>query len=199
MALGDSVAAGVGVGRGQDTVAGRLAARLAADGGSTSWAIHARVGLTAGGVADILDRLPVVDDLREADVVVMSVGVNDLLRLRPLAVWRHDLDALLVRLTDLTQGSVVLVGMPPVGAFPALPRPVREALGFRAARIDRVGRDVAGRLGVRHVELAAHLLEEEGAFAEDGFHPSAQSHDRLAVLVAKALDRPTRGEGRAVR
>jgi lysophospholipase L1-like esterase len=122
-----------------------------------------------------------------ADVVVVSVGVNDLLRLKPLVLWRRDLSVLLNRVTSLTSGRVVLLGMPPVRAFPRLPRAVAVPLGARAARMDRVGVDVARRYGVLHLPLPATLLEPAGAFADDGFHPSAQSHDVLARLIAELL------------
>ena len=184
---------------GEDTVAGRLAARLAADGQPTGWSIHARGGLTARGVTATLARPELADDVRRADVVVVSVGVNDLLRLWRMPVWRRDLEVLLTRLRSLSRGSIVLIGMPPVDAFPALPGPARKPLGYLAARMDRAGRDVACRFGVRHVELGAELLDGEGAFAADGFHPSAKSHDRLAELVVAALDLPSRGDDRATR
>lgn len=196
--LGDSVTAGDGLRGPEETVTARLAARLGA-----TWVVRARSGLTSRGIARLLDRAVAADDVAAADVVVVSVGVNDLTRLTPLPLWRRDLGALLARVTALSSGRVVLLGMPPVRAFPRLPRPVAAVLGARAERMDRVGRDVARRYGVLHLPLPARLLEPEGAFAADGFHPSARSHDVLARLVADLLadpaDRRTRGDADAVR
>jgi lysophospholipase L1-like esterase len=143
-------------------------------------------------------RRAVRDDLAAADVVVLSVGVNDLLRLRPVPLWRRDLGALLAELTRVTQGEVVLLGMPPMGAFPSLPRPVRVVLGRRAARMDRAGVAVADKYGVHHLPLPVELLVAGGAFADDGFHPSARSHDQLAGMVV-AVVRRTRESADAVR
>lgn len=180
--LGDSVTAGDGLRGPDETVTARLAERLDA-----SWVVRARSGLTSRGIARLLERQVAADDVAAADVVVVSVGVNDLLRLKPLVLWRRDLSVLLNRVTSLTSGRVVLLGMPPVRAFPRLPRAVAVPLGARAARMDRVGVDVARRYGVLHLPLPATLLEPAGAFADDGFHPSAQSHDVLARLIAELL------------
>lgn len=199
VALGDSVAAGVGVDRGVDTIAGRLAFRLADEGDPVSWAIHARGGLTAVGVTALLERPDVAGDLAEADAVVVSVGVNDLLRLRRLAWWRRDLEILLARVIAVSGAEVVLLGMPPMAAFSSLPGPVRALLGRLAGRMDDVGREVAGRCDVQHLALPVGLLLADGAFAADGFHPSAQSHDQLAEVVASVLPDLTTGASDAVR
>ena len=180
--LGDSATAGDGLRGPDETVTARLAERLDA-----SWVVRARSGLTSRGIARLLERQVAAGDVAAADVVVVSVGVNDLLRLKPLVLWRRDLSVLLNRVTSLTSGRVVLLGMPPVRAFPRLPRAVAVPLGARAARMDRVGVDVARRYGVLHLPLPATLLEPAGAFADDGFHPSAQSHDVLARLIAELL------------
>ena len=82
--------------------------------------------------------------------------------------------------------------MPPVRAFPRLPGVLAIPLGARAAQMDRVGMQVARRHGVLHLPLPATLLEPAGSFADDGFHPSAQSHDVLARLVAELLDASAR-------
>lgn len=195
--IGDSVAAGVGVAHGEDTVAGCLARALAAP--AATWAIHARGGLDARGVRGLLDGPGVMDDLAAADVVVLSVGVNDLKAAHGLGRWRTDLDELLGSLVWAAPGAVVvLLGMPPVATFPALPRRLRGLLGARAAHMDEVGIDIARRYGVRHLPLGADLLETADAFAADGFHPSARAHSRLAELVVELLDEHAKGEADAV-
>lgn len=196
--LGDSVTAGDGLRGLDESVTARVAERL-----SAAWVVRARSGLTSRGIADLLDRAVAADDVAAADVVVVSVGVNDLLRLRSLRTWRRNLGRLLARVTGLTRGTVVLLGMPPVHVFPRLPRPVAVVLGARARRMDRVGVDVARAYGVLRIPLPADLLEHEAAFAADGFHPSALAHDQLAGLVVAAVerrtDRRTAGEADAVR
>lgn len=184
--VGDSVAAGVGIGHHEESVAGRLAALLTAERGEpVGWRVVARSGTTAGEVSALLaDRRR---DLAVAEVVVVSVGVNDTLRLHPDARWRRELGELLDVVSAAAPGAdVVLLGVPPMGEFPALPTPLRQLLGGRARRLDAIGRSVAAvRPRVRHLPLAATV--DATSFAADGFHPSSGSHHALADQVVRLL------------
>lgn len=185
--VGDSVAAGVGVPHHGLTVAGRLAALLAESRDRpVSWDVLARTGATAGDVLAMVREAPVVAG---ADVVVVSVGVNDTKNLHPDRRWRAELSALLDEaVAAAPDAAVVLVGVPPMEAFPALPRALAAVLGARARRLDRIGREVAAARRVRRLDL--ELTSADGLFAEDGFHPSALMHARLAAQIARLLDEP---------
>ena len=183
--LGDSVAAGVGVDHHRDTLAGHLARRLASSRTrAVTWQVVALTGATAG---DVLGLACEYAALASADVVVVSVGVNDTKNLHPDRRWRAELTALLDHvLAAAPTADVVLVGVPPMEAFPALPRPLATLMGARARRMDAIGRAVAaGRPRVRRIELT--LEQGEGLFAADGFHPSAVVHERLADQIANVL------------
>jgi lysophospholipase L1-like esterase len=192
--VGDSVAAGVGVDHHEHTVAGRLASLLSAErGGPVGWRVVARSGATAGEVAALLAARR--RDVDAAEVVVVSVGVNDTLRLHADARWRHELGGLLDDVSAAAPGAdVVLLGVPPMGEFPALPTPLRQLLAGRARRLDALGGSVvAERAGVRHLPLT--LAVDATSFAADGFHPSAASHALLAEQVAVVRAGPARAGG----
>lgn len=182
--LGDSVAAGVGVDHHQDTLAGHLARRLATSRSrAVAWQVVALTGATAG---DVLGFARESSALVSADVVVVSVGVNDTKNLHPDRRWRAELAALLDHVLAVSTAEVVLIGVPPMEAFPALPRALAMLMGARARRLDAIGRAVAAeRPRVRRIELT--LEQGEGLFAEDGFHPSAVVHERLAEQVSAVL------------
>lgn len=183
--VGDSLAAGVGVNHHRDTVAGQLAARLAWRYDATvDWVVHACTGHTAGEANDLLRSV----ELASADVVVVSVGVNDAKNLHTLARWRRELAALLDHvLREAPHARVLLLALPPLEAFPSLPAPLSVILGARALRLEAVAAEVvAGRPRVRRVDL--DLAEEPaGAFASDGFHPGPPIHRRLAEAAADLL------------
>jgi len=182
--VGDSVAAGVGLEHHDRSLAGHLATRLAESRGfAVAWRVLARTGSTAGDVR----RLVAAADLTDADVVVLSVGVNDTKDLHPDRRWREELTALLEELERAAPSAdVVLLGVPPMAVFPALPQPLATLLGARARRMDAIGRQVAAsRPRVRGVEL--ELPKGGDHFAADGFHPSETVHARLADQVAAVL------------
>lgn len=185
--LGDSVAAGVGVADHRDSMAGRLAERLyQRTGRCVVWQVDARSGAESSEVAALARRSP---DLELADLVVISVGVNDVKNLRSDTAYASGLQTLLEHVRSASRASIILLGLPPMERFPALPRPLADLLGARARRLDRVGARVAAEFpGVIRVPLAlGSIAEVVRPFAGDGFHPSAELHDHIARDVASRL------------
>lgn len=180
--LGDSVAAGVGLAHHEESLVGHLARGLAARSGRpVAWRVLAQTGATAAVALGLVDD----EVLADADVVVVSIGVNDTKDLHSDKRWRGGLGRLLdAVLGAAPRADVLLLGIPPMEVFPALPSPLAELLGARSRRLDRIGAAVvAARPRVRRLEL--ELPDDVAAFASDGFHPSSGVH---AHLAAAALD-----------
>ena len=184
LVVGESTAAGVGVAHQRDGIAARLAADIARRHGcGVTWAVSARTGATARATERELVRT--VDG--DQDLVVVILGVNDTVRLHSRRHWRGQLtrilDALQPRLA--AGGQIVLAGVPDLGAFPALPQPLRAVLGWHARALDDELRSLASeRSGVVHVP-SPELTDE--AFAEDGFHPDADAYARWAHHLADSV------------
>jgi lysophospholipase L1-like esterase len=182
--VGESTAAGVGVAHQRDGIAARLAADIARrHGRAVTWAVSARTGATARATERELVRTVAGDQ----DLVVVILGVNDTVRLHSRRHWRGQL----TRILDVLQprlaagGQIVLAGVPDLGAFPALPQPLRAVLGRHARALDDELRRLASRRsGVVHVP-SPELTDE--AFAEDGFHPDADAYARWAHHLADSV------------
>lgn len=179
--IGESTAAGVGVEQMRDSfgvqVAGLLAEHL---GRSVHWHIAAKGGATASHVLRAL--IPTVGP---ADVAVIALGVNDVVRMRSGQRWRSDMMAVVTTIRQRLQpgGLIVLCGVPQVGSFPALRAPLRQIGALRAQRLDDILRtEFAGLPGVRY--LPTPTVGPSG-FAADGFHPNAASYR----LWAEHIDR----------
>lgn len=181
--VGDSLAAGVGLADHRESVAGLLAEQWARrDEVSVDWRVLAQGGLTAGEVERLVDP----GALADADVIVLSVGVNDTKDLHSRTRWERELGSLLdALLAAAPAADVLLIAIPPMRAFPALPRPLAHVLGARAAQLDQVGRAVAAARGPRVRRIDLPLPDDEGLFAVDGFHPSTVIH---AALASRALE-----------
>lgn len=190
MALaGDSMAAGVGVEHNDDGLAGQLAAVVAGvSGRPVSWKVTARPGATAAYTTSTL--VPQVTQW-SPDIVAVAVGVNDVLRLRSFRAWRRDVTLLICALRrDLGRGvPLVLIGVPPVRYFKALPQPLRSVLGSRALVMDRTLGAVASRLGAVYVAVPTAVLREnpEQFFARDRLHPSALGYTELGQCVGPVI------------
>jgi len=133
---GDSAAAGVGVAHQNQALAGQLPARLAQHyGREVVWDLVARTGLDVQGLANLLRThrgdLPY-------EIVLVSVGVNEVTAGTGVRVWRTRLEDLHRLLRDRFRAQLVVYsGIPPMHRFPALPQPLRWFLGRRARRLDQ--------------------------------------------------------------
>jgi lysophospholipase L1-like esterase len=181
LVVGDSSAAGVGVAQQSEALASRLAVEIARRRGrAVAWHLVARTGATASTTTREL--LPTVRG--SYDLVVVVLGVNDTLRLRSRTRWRTQItlivDAVQPKLAP--EATVLLAGVPDLGAFPALPQPLRAVLGWHARGLDgELRRLAARRPRVLHVP-AAELSGAE--FADDGFHPNTDTYARWAQHIA---------------
>lgn len=187
--LGDSVAAGVGIAHHRDTVAGRLTTLLSSER-DVRHTVIAQSGLTAAGVLDLVQLR--AHDVAEADVVIVSVGVNDAKGFHSTRRWRCELDVLLTAVTrSAPHARVVLLGVPDMAMFRRLPRPLRTLLGARSRSLERAARVVLARYPqVQEVPLnAPDFRAIEDAFAPDGFHPSAAVHEAMAHEIHALLTR----------
>ncbi len=179
---GDSAAAGVGVGRIDQAMAGRLPGLLAAQlRRPVAWRLIAANGLDARSLLPRLDDAPA-----GLDLALIAVGVNDATGRRSPARWLDDLVRLRDRLRDGSPGVRLLwSGLPPMHAFPALPRPLRDYLGERSRGLDAaLAAWVAGDPTMQHLPLPD--LRGDGMMASDGFHPGPAGHRLWADLLAPA-------------
>jgi len=187
---GDSAAAGVGASHQQQALAGQLPPRLAqALARPIEWSLVARTGLTVDSLCVLLAQ----QDPGAYDVVLVSIGVNEVTAGTDVSAWQSRLDDLHALLTGLLGARCVLYsGIPPMHRFPALPQPLRWFLGRRARRLDRALADWVTQVpGAHWVELPD--LPDE-AIADDGFHPGVQAYRAWAeVVVPIVVKAPVQG------
>lgn len=187
VALGDSVTAGYAVGHHRSSVAGQLAVRLADRCNATvEWEACARTGATAGDALHLVRT----EVLADADLVFVSIGVNDLKNLHSTSRFRRELPRLLdAVLAAGPRAQVCLLGIPPLDHFPAFPRPLADALGWRGRAFDAIGvAAVRARDRCFRIETTEPLGPE--MFAGDGFHPSPALHAAFADAVLAGLTLP---------
>lgn len=193
LGVGESTIAGVGVERPDDALTGAVARALAARSGrAVAWTAVGRNGVTAAVTRR--DLVPLVP-AEPADVVLLGLGGNDLMRLTGRGAFLRELDALVADLLDRTGSRdpvVIFPGMPQMGAFPALPPLIRAVAGLRSRWLEwETVHWVARR--PRHVHARPTFAGDATAFfASDGFHPSAAGYGAWAEAIVEALDRADR-------
>lgn len=184
LAVGDSIVAGVGAGDMRLALAGATASALAAlSGRAVQWQACGRIGINAAGLhRRLLPELQAAD----VDVVLISVGVNDVTALTPRARFARELEGLLRGLRQRhPQAWILLPGLPPLERFPLLPVPLRQLMGLRARLLEDTAREVAAA-DPRVLPLALPFRPGPEAFSGDGFHPNAESYAEYGALLASA-------------
>ena len=198
--VGDSSAAGVGVERQEDALAGQLARALVAQGYSAvSWQLVARTGDTVGSAIEHLASV----DLRRADMLVTVLGVNDCLDRVSARDYLGEMDALVSHVQTRTGVLRVVHCTPPrMELMPGLPQPLRFVLGAQAAHLDQaLRRHVLGFRRRTRFDMPLDLARDASLYASDGFHPGADGYVRWAAALAEHIDVDihTSAESRAAR
>jgi lysophospholipase L1-like esterase len=182
---GDSAAAGVGAATQDEALSGQIAVALAPTF-RLQWTLLAFSGATT---ADLLVRLA-QEPRRDYDVVLTSMGVNDVTGRRSLATWRRQQRQLVLLLAErFGARQILLSGLPPMHRFPALPQPLRWYVGSRARDFDRALAELAdAQPGCEFLSLGYEMMAPQ-AMAADGFHPGPPVYARWAAEAARRIVR----------
>ena len=180
--VGDSSAAGVGVGHQDQALSGQLVAELASRF-CISWRVEATTGATT---ASLLEQLRTLD-FSCFDVAVTALGVNDVVRGVSVNQWLQEYGALRACMLGGGVSRVIVSGLPPVSQFPALPQPLRWVLGRRAQYFDRaLCESVEADPRATYVPLDFQGNMDE--IAVDGFHPGAPIYRKWAHRLTHEIE-----------
>ena len=164
--VGDST----GMGTGATSPAGSLAGLIARDYPHLHIDNRARDGAT---FADVVEQL---SGGERHDVILVLAGGNDVIRLRPLADVRTDIDRA-VSLASARAGYVVLMPAGNVGNAQLFPPPVSWLMTSRSRALHDLVRAAARRHRAAYVNLflepdADPFVADPELTAADGLHPS---------------------------
>ncbi|KKO46720.1 G-D-S-L lipolytic protein [Arsukibacterium ikkense] len=187
---GDSVAAGVGIAQQQQAFSGQLV-ELLAKRHQVNWQLAAKTGLDSTGLNNLLQQLYSHSNaIYQLDLVVVSIGVNDVTALHSKPEFQQQIKTLLTRLaSDFTNPQVLFSAIPPMQHFTALPSPLNFWLGLKAGMLNQALASELknwpkAQLVYSNLALTADML------AADGFHPSAKGSRIWAQILAEAIVSP---------
>lgn len=183
--VGDSAAAGHGL-PDADVAYTRAVGRelVRRDGRATTITNVAVDGATVEDV--IVDQIEAV---RSAELVVVSVGVNDAIRRRRPSYVGSATRRLLQGIRDRAAPGaiIVLIATPDLSVAPGLPSVLAPPLGMLCRAVARAQARAAAELDVAVISLSREVLPPE-VFGEDGFHPGDRGHAVLAEKILAVVD-----------
>ena len=128
LGLGESPMAGVGIDKYDLTLTGLTAVRLSKLlGCNVNWEILAESGISMKK----LNKLIIDQSDVNADLVIVSMGGNDVFQLTPPWVWKNNINTCVKLLFQKNKNSFILFSpVPPVGRFPGIQNPLKIAFGL---------------------------------------------------------------------
>ena len=180
--LGDSLAAGVGCTRAEQSIGHLLAGALRAAGHRVELSVHAVPGARSADLAPQV-RAAVAAG---ADLALIVIGANDLTRLTPPAVGAQLLRDAVAALTG-AGARVIVVTAPDMGVLAHVPPAFRDVVSQASRLYATAQADAATAAGatVAHVgpEVFSRFAADDRMFSADRFHPSAAGY----AVIANAL------------
>lgn len=180
--LGDSAAAGVGVEHQDDALLGAILHELK-DDFEIDWKLQAKTGDTSSKVIHALDQIGV----QHYDVIVTSVGVNDVTKLIPARVWIQKQEQLYSKIQQkFSPKLIIAAGVPPMNMFPALPNPLAWLFGQYAKQMNQqLENFVNQQVNMQWIEYDIEKYRAMNLqMAADGFHPSKEVYTLWGQEVA---------------
>lgn len=198
LGIGDSITAGIGVGTQAESLVAQVAIQLGGAGHEVRWQNAGLSGATAAALEGLLE----LSVRRPPDLLLLSCGVNDVVRGRPAADFGASLAGFYRKARARWPAvGIVHAGIPPLESFPALSGHLGRVLGKHGISCIAAARAAAIEAGALYVDFPRDI--DASQFARDGFHPNAEGCAAWAVAVARAIAasgvvRPADASARAV-
>ncbi|MFV5490792.1 SGNH/GDSL hydrolase family protein [Acinetobacter sp. ASP199] len=183
--VGDSAAAGVGVEHQEDALTGAILNQLQQNY-QIRWKLQAKIGDTTSNVIHVLEEIPA----EHYDVVVTSVGVNDVTKLMPADVWIKKQQKLYQAIESrFSPELIIAAGVPPMNMFPALPNPLAWLFGRYAKAMNcELEKFVSKNANMQWIEYDIKQYQALNLeMAKDGFHPSKEVYTLWGQEVAAKI------------
>lgn len=187
--LGDSAAAGVGVETQQDALSGAIISELKNEY-ILQWKLHAKTGDTTKQVHQAIQQL----EQKKYDVVITSIGVNDVTKLTSAQSWIKQQKQLFTQIQNHFQPKLIIVsGVPPMQHFPALPNPLAWLFGKYAEQMNTALQQwLVSQNQFRFIQYDIESFKVLNLpMASDGFHPSKEIYaiwgQQVADLVRQSF------------
>jgi lysophospholipase L1-like esterase len=188
IALGDSLTAGTGVDKYEDSYPYLVAKELSKSAGKVSLEDFSYPGFRTD---DLIKNLLAPAIATNPDIVTLLIGTNDIHGNYRLATFKNNYQNILEQLTTKTRAKIYVISIPYIGSNSLLLPPWGYYLDHRTATFNQAVQDLAKIYKVNYIDIAEstkELLKKNGShYAADTFHPSASGYAIWAKIISEAI------------
>jgi lysophospholipase L1-like esterase len=188
VALGDSLTAGTGVDKYEDSYPYLVAKELSKSAGKISLEDFSYPGFRTD---DLIKNLLVPAIAANPDIITLLIGTNDIHGNYRLTTFKTNYQNILEQLTKKTYAKIYVISIPYIGSNSLLLPPWNYYLDQRTASFNQVIQELAKTYKVKYVDIAKptkELLKKNGPhYAADNFHPSAIGYAIWAKIIGEEI------------
>jgi len=190
VALGDSLSAGVGADKYEESFPYLLGQYLAGNDYQITLKNHS---LPGAKTADLLAELLPAAIKDNPDIITLLVGVNDVHGGVSNQEFADNYEQILKRLTVETKAGIYIINLPRLGANNLLLPPHNYRFDSRTQEFNKIIQELAAKYQIKYIDLYTYthsLFRKPGAhYASDLFHPSAEGYKIWADLIYADLSK----------
>lgn len=184
VALGDSLTAGVGTNKPEESLPYLLAQKMAGQDKTVNLKNYAVPGFKSADL--ITDLLPKAIEANP-DVVTLLIGVNDIHNQVSAANFRSNYQFILDRLAKETKAKIYVINIPFIGADTMMLPPYDSYFQYRTEKFNQIIKELAQSRSLDYIDLyspAVSLFQRSGDhYSLDLFHPSAAGYKIWADII----------------
>lgn len=183
-AIGDSLTAGVGAEKYEETYPYILASKLSLSGENISLKNFASPGFKSEDVNGIFVG-PVIRS--NPQIITIMIGVNDVHNHVGRDVFEKNYRTILNRLTKETEAKIYLINIPFIGSNTAIIPPLDYYFDKETNEYNKIIKKLATEYQLSYIDLNSpmkELFKKDGDhYSSDSFHPSAYGYKLWADLI----------------
>lgn len=189
-AIGDSLTAGAGTFRYEDSFPFRLANEISQEGKVVNLQVFAYPGArTANLIEDLLE--PAIAS--QPDVVTLLIGTNDMHGFIGLDEFEKNYRYILDQLTGQTKAKIYLISVPFIGSDKLLIEPWLTYFDRETPRYNQVVEKLSREYNLKYIDIAtptATKFRQSGThYSVDLFHPSAEGYELWLKIIYDEINR----------
>lgn len=150
-------------------------------------------GVSGARVKDVLD-----DQLSKAlqedpDIILISIGANDVTHFTRLSSFENDLEQTISKIRDKRKDTkIVVTGSPDMSTVARFPWLTKKIMGARTRQINSIYDKVISKYDLVHAPIAKEtgpvFAEDKELYSPDKFHPNAEGYSLWTKVINSSLD-----------